>query len=906
MLTIPRESNLFKYTDDDYYHNPHSKSLINFNTNHQQHQNSQSIHTFLNDQPDIEHKSIEVIEHEYLNKNIITNTTINKLNVSEDSRNCLTPIVSTITLTNLDQNHQHHSDLQSNQSVIKDISSIITSSSLDISGSNSTSLSSSYIDYRPSNSNINERLFHTSEFSNNIHNNNNNNRYPLYNLPFSMEYCSNKLIQQNDEWNRIFTSEKMLQNTTTINECSKVKQSNDVLTTINSVYDDQTLYRQSSLINHQPHVQCINDYQNSVSKTNEFNTRHSNSDQQNNSYSNYYLHNQNNDIIDHHHNNNGNNNNNELDKKEVQIMRNKKSDFILIRQRNRRKPRILFSQTQIYELERRFKQQRYLSAQEREQMANNLKMSAQQVKIWFQNRRYKLKRQVQDKNLEEASALHHHLQTYSMPLLQQSTELCDHDTSITNSSLYNIVNQVDDVYHQIQNRKRFPELNTYEWANIFSKTYNNNTTTSVTTTDITNNSSNNISHSIESGFSNPLINSDKTFSSLTNFNEERSTKYPSQFSSLSNYSDSKSLPHHFIENTVTDLSYPAHQTRSALPSLLPLSRVHQFHLDFDLTNESSFLSTHNEQKFNHPNTSLSQLKYTHEQNNSDDNNVTNRFTNNVDVIDINCDNSIINNNCSYNNNNDSTEVLNSNSSLNNVTQQLDLSISFLNNFKNQSNQSSNNFYHSDLYDNYFMMKKHLQSLSTSSQFTSTITTGFPLISSTTSITTQSSIITDIPNTTEPYMKLEQLNHNHNWLPNHLLFTSNLSNHSNNEFIKSTINDHSESNHTTNNILPLSIYNEELKDNTFSNSINKMNLQYQTVLNVAKAAFQYENLILNTKQPLFTNHTILNINEQKNNEEMIDYHKKQTNNRDDDDDDEEEEEEEEDDDDHECIVYHEYQ
>ncbi|RTG80243.1 uncharacterized protein DC041_0008762 [Schistosoma bovis] len=59
-----------------------------------------------------------------------------------------------------------------------------------------------------------------------------------------------------------------------------------------------------------------------------------------------------------------------------------------------------------------------------------------------------------------------------------------------------------------------------------------------------------------------------------------------------------------------------------------------------------------------------------------------------------------------------------------------------------------------------------------------------------------------------------------------------------------------------------LYNEELKDNQFSNSINKMNLQYQTVLNVAKAAFQYENLILNTKQPLFTNHTILNINEHR--------------------------------------------
>ncbi|CAH8552847.1 unnamed protein product [Schistosoma margrebowiei] len=888
MLTIPRESNLFKYTNDDYYHNPHSNSLINYNTNHQQHQNNQSTHTILNDQPNIEHKSIEVIEHEYLNKNIITNTTTNKLDVSKDSQNCLTPIVSTITLTNLDHNHQHYSDLQSNQLVIKDISSIITSSSsLDTSVSNSTSLSSSlssssssYIDYRPSNNNINEKLFHTSEFSNNIHNNNDN-RYPLYNLPFSMDYCSNKLIQQNDEWNRIFTSEKMLQNTTTINECSKVKQSNDVLTTINSTYDDQALYRQSSLINHQPPVQCINDYQNSVSKTNEFNTRHSNTDQQNNSYSNYYFHNQN--------NNNNNNNNNELDKKEVQIMRNKKSDFILIRQRNRRKPRILFSQTQIYELERRFKQQRYLSAQEREQMANNLKMSAQQVKIWFQNRRYKLKRQVQDKNLEEASALHHHLQTYSIPLLQKSTELCNHATSITNSSLYNIVNQVDDVYHQIQNRTHFPELNTYEWANIFSKTYNNNTTTSVTTTDITNNNSNNISYSIESGLSNPLINSDKTFDSLTNFNEDRSTKYSNQFSSLSNYSDTKLLPHHFNENTVTDLSYPTYQTRSTLPSLLPLSRMHQFHLDFDSMNESNFLSIHNEQKFNHPNTSLSQFEYTHEQNNSDDdNNVMNQFTNNVDIIDMNR-----NNNCSYNHINDSSQVLNSNSSLNNVATQLDLSVSFLNNFKNQSNQS-------DFYDNYFIMKKHLQSLSNSTQFTSTIntiTTEIPFISSTTSITTSTTTTTTTQssNISESSIKLKQLNDNHNWLSN--------------QFIKSTINDYTELNYTTNNLLPLSIYNNELNDNTFSNSINKMNLQYQTVLNVAKAAFQYENLILNTKKPPFTNYTSLNINEQKNNEGIIDYHKKQTNNDDDDndnDDDDDDDDDDQEDDDDECIVYHEYQ
>ncbi|XP_025093961.1 homeobox protein Nkx-2.6-like [Pomacea canaliculata] len=75
-------------------------------------------------------------------------------------------------------------------------------------------------------------------------------------------------------------------------------------------------------------------------------------------------------------------------------------DCQLLKQRQKRKPRVLFSQAQVYELERRFKQQRYLSAPEREQMASMLKLTSTQVKIWFQNRRYKCKRQRQDKNLE--------------------------------------------------------------------------------------------------------------------------------------------------------------------------------------------------------------------------------------------------------------------------------------------------------------------------------------------------------------------------------------------------------------------------------------------------------------------------------------------------------------------------
>lgn len=74
------------------------------------------------------------------------------------------------------------------------------------------------------------------------------------------------------------------------------------------------------------------------------------------------------------------------------------------RPRTRRKPRVLFSQAQVFELERRFKQQRYLSAPEREHLAQMLKLTSTQVKIWFQNRRYKCKRQRQDKTLELAGA----------------------------------------------------------------------------------------------------------------------------------------------------------------------------------------------------------------------------------------------------------------------------------------------------------------------------------------------------------------------------------------------------------------------------------------------------------------------------------------------------------------------
>ncbi|CAM9132721.1 unnamed protein product [Lampetra planeri] len=57
-----------------------------------------------------------------------------------------------------------------------------------------------------------------------------------------------------------------------------------------------------------------------------------------------------------------------------------------------RKRRVLFSRAQTSELERRFRQQRYLSAPEREHLAGLIQLTPTQVKIWFQNHRYKVKR----------------------------------------------------------------------------------------------------------------------------------------------------------------------------------------------------------------------------------------------------------------------------------------------------------------------------------------------------------------------------------------------------------------------------------------------------------------------------------------------------------------------------------
>ncbi|XP_056327006.1 LOW QUALITY PROTEIN: homeobox protein HMX1 [Danio aesculapii] len=114
----------------------------------------------------------------------------------------------------------------------------------------------------------------------------------------------------------------------------------------------------------------------------------------------------------------------------------------------KKKTRTVFSRSQVFQLESTFDMKRYLSSSERAGLAASLHLTETQVKIWFQNRRNKWKRQLAA-DLEAVNFNHNSQRIVRVPILY-------HDKATPMSTLSFNVSQVSPPIMGFSNSANYP------------------------------------------------------------------------------------------------------------------------------------------------------------------------------------------------------------------------------------------------------------------------------------------------------------------------------------------------------------------------------------------------------------------------------------------------------------------